>query len=99
MVRTEEVHLSSKNFMEMLIIPNIEDENERIRTVDELPQSSNGKTIMTTELRFIPKRTGGGGAGETRAFVFERSARSVVGLRRIAAWSHRPHGSNENRIG
>ena len=31
-----------KNFMEMLIIPNIEDENERIRTVDELPQSSNG---------------------------------------------------------
>ena len=44
-----------KNFMEMLIIPNIEDENERIRTVDELPQSSNGKTIMTTEPKFIPK--------------------------------------------
>ena len=44
-----------KNFMEMLIIPNIEDENERTRTVDELPQSSNGKTIMTTEPKFIPK--------------------------------------------
>ena len=45
-----------KNFMEMLIIPGIEDANERRRTIDELPQSSNGRTIMTTEPKFIPKQ-------------------------------------------
>ena len=44
-----------KNFMELLILPGIADENERQRTIDELPQSSNGKTIMTTEPKFIPK--------------------------------------------
>ena len=41
--------------MELLILPGIADENERQRTTDELPQSSNGKTIMTTEPKFIPK--------------------------------------------
>lgn len=44
-----------KSFMELLILPGIADENERQRTIDELPQSSNGKTIMTTEPKFIPK--------------------------------------------
>lgn len=44
-----------KNFMDMLIIPNISDDNQKLRTIDELPQSSGGKTIMTTEPKFIPK--------------------------------------------
>lgn len=44
-----------KNFMDLLILPGIADEHERQRTIDELPQSSNGKTIMTTEPKFIPK--------------------------------------------
>lgn len=44
-----------KRFMEMLVIPNMEDENERTRANDELPQSADGKTIMTTEPKFIPK--------------------------------------------
>ena len=44
-----------KNFMDLLILPGITDENERKRTIDQLPQSSNGKTIMTTEPKFIPK--------------------------------------------
>ncbi len=43
-----------KNFMEGLVIPNIEDEFEKKRAQDELPQSSSGKTIMTTEPKFIP---------------------------------------------
>ena len=43
-----------KKFMENLIIPNIQDEFERKRTLDELPQSSAGKTIMTTEPKFVP---------------------------------------------
>lgn len=43
-----------KNFMDMLIIPNIADDHQKLRTIDELPQSSAGKTIMTTEPKFIP---------------------------------------------
>ena len=43
-----------KRFMDLLVIPNIEDEYNRERTRDELPQSSAGKTIMTTEPKFIP---------------------------------------------
>lgn len=44
-----------KQFMERLVIPNIESEYRRERAVDELPQSSAGKTIMTTEPKFIPE--------------------------------------------
>ena len=44
-----------KRFMDMLIIPEIADEHSRIRARDELPQSAAGKTIMTTEPKFIPK--------------------------------------------
>ncbi len=44
-----------KNFMEIMVIPELMDEGERQRTIDELPQSSDGKTIMTTEPKFIPK--------------------------------------------
>lgn len=43
-----------KKFMETLVIPNIEGTHKRERAVDELPQSSAGKTIMTTEPKFIP---------------------------------------------
>ena len=44
-----------RRFMEQMVIPNIEDENVRARTRDELPQAAQGKTIMTTEPKFIPK--------------------------------------------
>ena len=43
-----------KNFMETAVIPNIKDDYKRERAKDELPQSSNGRTIMTTEPKFIP---------------------------------------------
>lgn len=43
-----------KRFMDLLVIPNIENEYGRERTRDELPQSSAGKTIMTTEPKFVP---------------------------------------------
>ena len=43
-----------KKFMESIVIPNIQDEYERKRTLDELPQSAAGKTIMTTEPKFVP---------------------------------------------
>ena len=43
-----------KNFMEVAVLPNIKDDVKRQRANDELPQSSNGRTIMTTEPKFIP---------------------------------------------
>lgn len=44
-----------KRFMDLLVIPNIQDVHSRERAIDELPQSAQGRTIMTTEPKFIPK--------------------------------------------
>lgn len=44
-----------KRFMDSLVIPNIEDESKKERATDELPQSASGRTIMTTEPKFIPE--------------------------------------------
>ena len=44
-----------KRFMDLMVLPNMEDENSKARTRDELPQSAAGRTIMTTEPKFIPK--------------------------------------------
>ncbi len=41
-------------FMQKLVIPNIENKNVRDRAVDELPQSADGKTVMTTQPKFVP---------------------------------------------
>lgn len=41
-------------FMKKLVIPNIENKNVQARAIDELPQSADGKTIMTTQPRFVP---------------------------------------------
>lgn len=43
-----------KNFMDLLVIPNIDNSYKRERAVDELPQSAAGRTIMTTEPKFVP---------------------------------------------
>lgn len=43
-----------KRFMDYLVIPNIENEHSARRAQDELPQSAAGRTIMTTEPKFIP---------------------------------------------
>ncbi|MCD7922616.1 MAG: stage IV sporulation protein A [Clostridiales bacterium] len=44
-----------KRFMDLMVLSRMEDSNEKSRTVDELPQSAQGKTIMTTEPKFVPK--------------------------------------------
>ena len=43
-----------KKVIETLVVPNIKDEYERKRALDEIPQSSSGKTIMTIEPKFVP---------------------------------------------
>ena len=44
-----------KRFMNLLVLPFMEDENEKERAQDEMPQSAGGRTITTTEPKFIPK--------------------------------------------
>ena len=46
-----------KNFMEDFVIPNIDNEYKKDRAQDELPQSAAGKTIMTTEPKFVPNES------------------------------------------
>ena len=46
-----------KKMVETLIIPNIDNEYERKRTLEEIPQSAAGKTIMTTEPKFVPNNS------------------------------------------
>ncbi len=43
-----------KRFMEEMVLPNIKDDNTRERARDEMPQSAAGKTVMTTEPKFVP---------------------------------------------
>lgn len=44
-----------KRFMDVMVLPRMEDVHKKERTRDELPQSAAGKTIMTTEPKFVPK--------------------------------------------
>ena len=61
-----------KKFIETLVLPNIEDEYERKRCLDELPQSAQGKTIMTTEPKFVPSN-----AAKLKIDEFECNVRLV----------------------
>ncbi len=45
-----------KRFMETLVLPEMDDNAEKKRTIDELPQSGSGRIITTTEPKFIPKQ-------------------------------------------
>jgi stage IV sporulation protein A len=45
-----------KKFMELIVLPTIKEEADRTRAVDELPQSAAGRTIMTTEPKFVPNQ-------------------------------------------
>ncbi len=44
-----------KRFMEELVLPNLEEGFSKERAIDELPQSAQGKTVMTTEPKFVPE--------------------------------------------
>ncbi len=43
-----------KRMMDLVVLPRIEDKNVLARTTDELPQSADGKTVMTTQPKFVP---------------------------------------------
>lgn len=44
-----------KRMMDLLVLPNLPDSPEKVRIMDELPQSGSGRTITTTEPKFLPK--------------------------------------------
>ena len=53
-----------KRFVELLLLPGVENEYARARLTDELPQSAAGRTIMTTQPRFVPNEALGMEVGE-----------------------------------
>lgn len=60
-----------KRFSELMLLPHIQNEARRARANDELPQSAAGRTIMTTEPKFIPEKAvtielSGGGSFRAR---------------------------------
>ena len=61
-----------KKVIENLVVPNIEDEYEKKRALDEIPQSAQGKTIMTTEPKFVPSN-----AAEIKIEEFTTNVRLV----------------------
>ncbi|MFA5449826.1 MAG: stage IV sporulation protein A [Clostridia bacterium] len=58
-----------KRFMETLVINRIDDPSKKARAVDELPQSADGKTIMTTEPKFVPNEAVRLNLGNTHANI------------------------------
>ena len=57
-----------KRFMDTLVLPNMDDEHAKSRAQDELPQSAAGKTVMTTEPKFIPNEAVTLHLGDNAAF-------------------------------
>ena len=60
-----------KKFMEQLVLPNMRDEYERERATDEMPQSAAGRTVMTTEPKFVPERAVEITVGDTAKMKFK----------------------------
>ena len=58
-----------KRFMENLVLPEISDENDKIRATDEMPQSAAGKIVMTTQPKFVPADAIKLSVGDIRAKV------------------------------
>lgn len=58
-----------KRFMENLILPEISDENDRVRATDEMPQSAAGRIVMTTQPKFVPADAIKLSLGEIRAKI------------------------------
>lgn len=57
-----------KRFMDLVVLPNIKNDYKRERAMDELPQSAGGRTIMTTEPKFIPNEAVEISVGDSTSF-------------------------------
>ena len=75
-----------KRFMDLMVLPDVADANERHRMNDELPQSGAGRTIMTTQPRFVPNEAARIQIGDTGAEVSVRLV-DCVGYMVEARWA------------
>ena len=58
-----------KRFMTSFVIPNLADEHQKARALDELPQSGAGRTVMTAEPKFIPEEAAEVRLGDAAASI------------------------------
>lgn len=58
-----------RKFLDTIVLPNIENEYDKERTLDEIPQSATGRTVMTTEPKFVPDESVKINVGETELNV------------------------------
>ena len=58
-----------QRFLDCIVLPNIENEYDKQRTVDEMPQSATGRTVMTTEPKFVPDESVKISVGDTELNV------------------------------
>ena len=58
-----------QRFLDSVVLPNIENEYDKERTLDQIPQSATGRTVMTTEPKFVPDESVKIGVGETQLNV------------------------------
>ena len=56
-------------FLDSVVLPNIENQYDRERTLDQIPQSATGRTVMTTEPKFVPDESVKIGVGDTELNV------------------------------
>ncbi len=75
-----------KRFMDLMVIPNVKNEYELERTRDELPQSAGGRTITTTEPKFIPQ--------EAAEVVLDRDAKTHAKVRMIDCVGYMVEGAS-----
>jgi stage IV sporulation protein A len=57
-----------KKFMDLIVIPNMDSNYRRDRAIDEMPQSAAGRTIMTTEPKFVPEQAVTVNVGDNATF-------------------------------
>ena len=74
-------------FLQKMVLPNITDEAKKLVAVDELPQAGQGKTITTTEPKFLPQE------GTELAFSGGEDAKASVRVRMIDCVGYRVEGA------
>lgn len=86
-----------KRFMDLFVLPNMKDENAKRRAEDELPQSAAGKTIMTTEPKFIPQEAASitlADQSEIKVRLIDCVGFMVQGGQRTYGRRDQPYGQN-----
>ncbi len=88
-----------KRFMELFVVPAIENTYVRTRVVDQLPQSGDGRTITTTEPKFIPEAAGANQSQQRQFVDPDGGLCGIPDSRRIGASGRREEPYGQNAMG